>query len=71
MARFNRNKKFSTIVGPQSYLNVYQNPVLKMTRSMSKSAVKRKTKRENRGTLEDLNQTYHSNPPFKAAEAAD
>ena len=42
-----------------------------MTRSMSKSAVKRKTKRENRGNLEDLNQTYHSNPPFKAAEAAD
>ena len=37
---------------------------------MSKSAVKRKTKRENRSTLEDLNQTYHSNPPFKAAEAA-
>jgi hypothetical protein len=71
MGRFGRNKGFSTIGGP-SYMNVYHNPVLKgngMTRSLSKSAVKRKPKREIREALDtDMGNTYHSNPPFKAAD---
>lgn len=40
-----------------------------MSRSLSKSAVKRKApKRENREILEEMSHTYHSNPPFKPSD---